>query len=261
MKWKQSVLRIVSEVFSLCQKPLSPKLGLRILTYHSIGSSVFADQLNLNSVAVHQFIHNVNVISKFNTVALSSVQTTKSESALAITFDDGYADNLYIASPILVEKQIPFSVFVTSDFIKKKVKGFLTPAELKRLSMVPGAKIAAHSKSHCNLTLCGDRVLKAELEDSKKYLEDLIGMPIKEFAYPHGIADMRVRDAVQQAGYDVAVCSNFDINKPGRDKLMLNRCVILGTDNTRTFELKLSGAWDWYKWISIDPLSIKDARV
>lgn len=39
---------------------------------------------------------------------------------VAITFDDGYKDNLSIALPILEQYQIPFTIFVTTDFINHR---------------------------------------------------------------------------------------------------------------------------------------------
>ncbi len=72
---------------------------------------------------------------------------------------------------------------------------------------------------------------------------------------------MRVRDAVQRAGYELGTCSRFDINHPDRDVFMLNRCVILGSDTSRVFQQKLRGDWDWYRWRSVDPLNIKVVAV
>ena len=261
MRLQQSVLRIVSEGVSLARLPLQHRKGLRILTYHSIGSSTYGDYLGLSTVSVARFIQDMDAIETMYSVSLSPILVPHAELKIAITFDDGYADNLYVAAPLLAARNIPFTVFIATDFIQRREKGFLTPNELKQLAMVPGATIGAHSHTHANLTLCSNQSLRAELEDSKNYLEDLIGMPVTEFAYPYGVADMRVRDAVQRAGYEVGTCSRFDINRPGRDVLMLNRCVILSTDTSRIFQQKLSGAWDWYRWRSIDPLNIKLTQV
>ena len=259
MSWKQLALRLVSESVSLTRRSLIPKQGLRILMYHSIGSCTHGDNLGLNTVSVARFIQDLDIIETMNSVALTPMLIPQAELSVAMTFDDGYADNLYVAAPLLAERNIPFTVFIATDFIKRRAKSFLTPDELKQLSMVPSATIGAHSHTHCNLTLCSDKELRIELEDSKHYIEDLIGMPVTEFAYPFGLADMRVRDAVQRAGYELGTCSRFDINRPDRDILMLNRCVILSSDTSRVFQQKLRGDWDWYRWRNVDPLIIKVA--
>lgn len=56
--------------------------------------------------------------------------------AVAVTFDDGYADNLYRARPLLEARGIPATVFVAADYIGKGEEFWWD--ELARLLLRPG---------------------------------------------------------------------------------------------------------------------------
>ncbi|MGH6689746.1 MAG: polysaccharide deacetylase family protein [Gammaproteobacteria bacterium] len=55
---------------------------------------------------------------------------------VAITFDDGYADNLHTAAPLLEREDIPATVFVTSDGVGRE--GEFWADDLERLLLLPG---------------------------------------------------------------------------------------------------------------------------
>ena len=258
MRWQSLVKKTISTGMSLTNLTFGSQKGLRILNYHSVGSSAYGDRLGLNTIKIKIFYEHIDILSNMSTVPLSPLTIPDDGLNIAITFDDGYADNLYVAAPLLVERGIPFTVFVTTGFIGEITNGFLTADELKNLALIPGVTIGSHSRTHRLLPKCTNKELMSELEGSKHYLEDMISKPVTSIAYPYGAADLRVRDAVQQAGYQLGFCSHVGINHIDRDKLMLNRYAILSEDTSYILKQKLNGYFDWYNWISPDPLKIKN---
>jgi peptidoglycan/xylan/chitin deacetylase (PgdA/CDA1 family) len=67
-----------------------------------------------------------------------------------------------------------------------------------------GMEIGAHTMTHPDLTRLDPPQLKWELETSRSQLEDYIQQPIRTFCYPFGYFNRRVRDAVAEAGYELA---------------------------------------------------------
>lgn len=256
MRLKSALSRAIATTAASLRAHAKPSTGLRVLSYHSIGDRAYNDELNLNSISEQDFVLHLELIKNFHVVEFSGINIPTDETHIAITFDDGYANNLHVAAPLLIEYLLPFTVFVTSGFVQSKQRGSLTKAELRELSSLPGVTIGAHSKTHCDLTRCDDNLLLAELRDSRSYIEDVIGVGVTSMAYPFGKANNRVKSAVQSCGYLSAGCSRFDINQPDRDPLMLCRSVILNGDGENVLKQKISGDWDWYRLRSRDPLSI-----
>jgi len=89
-----------------------------VLMYHRIGQSC-SDPFAL-SVSSEHFAEQMEVLAGgFHSVHLeelsgSSPKSLANQVSVAVTFDDGYADNLYAAKPILERFGIPATVFVTS---------------------------------------------------------------------------------------------------------------------------------------------------
>ena len=58
-----------------------------------------------------------------------TLRAPESDRLTAITFDDGYRDNLTVALPLLEKYQLPMTLFVVAGFIGRE--GFLSPDELR----------------------------------------------------------------------------------------------------------------------------------
>jgi len=86
----------------------------------------------------------------------------------------------------------------------------LTPAEIVRLAEA-GVEVGAHTLTHPVLSATPAEEQRAEIQRSKERLEDVLGRPVRSFAYPYGTRkDYRAEtvEIVRQAGFACA-CSNF----------------------------------------------------
>ncbi|MDT7942816.1 MAG: polysaccharide deacetylase family protein [Bacteroidota bacterium] len=96
--------------------------GAYILSYHSISSHP-SDPLGLR-VSPHHFAQQLEVIrSYFEPVPLSEIVRRLRlqkplHNLMALTFDDGYADNLWTAWPLLEKYQVPATVFVITGAVE-----------------------------------------------------------------------------------------------------------------------------------------------
>lgn len=245
MRWQQATQKIISECIALARLPLEPKPGFRVLSYHSVGGNAFGDHLGLSSIAPELFKRHISSLLEYTIVGTNDSDLNYNHLSVGITFDDGYRDNLYIAAPILVANNMPFTIFIATDLVANGANGFLSPHELKELSKLPNVTIGAHGKTHTHLTRLKESQILNELQDSKSYLEDLLGAPINSMSYPYGDVDERVIYAANVAGFTRAFTSIFSINNSFTGLLRLNRCAIMYGDSTRILAQKINGDWDW----------------
>lgn len=217
--------------------------------YHAVGTPIPEDRLGLYTLSPSRFSEQMHAVAASGSIPVRSFpEAAKATQGLAITFDDGYRDGLTEAAPVLVELNLPFTVFVTTAFVRSGNRIYLSPQELRELAQCHGATIGSHGATHAKLSECSDEALRKELVDSRHYLEDLLQRPVTTLSYPHGAVDRRVRDAVERAGYSLAASSRFGTNHDDRDPLILKRTDIWSDDGLSEFRSKMSGNWDWLGW-------------
>ncbi|MEO6800138.1 MAG: polysaccharide deacetylase family protein [Rhodanobacter sp.] len=149
-----------------------------------------------------------------------------------ITLDDGYADNLESALPVLQGFGFSATVYVVSGAIgqfnawdAQKLgirKRLMTAGQLRQWSDA-GMEIGAHTRNHPRLTLCDDSTLHDEIRGSKAELEDRVGATVTQFCYPYGDVDDRVAAATREAGYAAATATRRGRAVPGSDLWRLPR--------------------------------------
>jgi peptidoglycan/xylan/chitin deacetylase (PgdA/CDA1 family) len=130
-----------------------------------------------------------------------------------ITFDDGHEGIYTHAHPILDDRNMKATLFVTTGFLGETESGRKRPwlvwsPEVETL-YAAGFAIEAHSVTHPNLTQLSGYQAWHEIADSRLDIQDRIGAQAEFFAYPggNGDGDPTVRSLVQQAGYQAAVAA------------------------------------------------------
>ena len=231
--------------------------GLRVLAYHSVGTPAYRDEMDLYNVSPQMFEEHIASLAQYKNIhvnSLNNIIVDENKLTIAFTFDDGYLDNLKFVAPLMEKYEYPWHVFVVTDFIKNKNKGFMGAADLQELSEYKNVTIGSHGKTHRHLSECDNLQLKQELQDSKKYLEDLLSKEINSISYPYGSSNVRVIDAARIAGYEVGCSSHVNINHSNRDLMCLCRTPIFSYDDEKIFSQKIFGVWDWMKYFMDDPL-------
>jgi peptidoglycan/xylan/chitin deacetylase (PgdA/CDA1 family) len=166
-----------------------------VLCYHAV-SPTWEHRLALQPDLL---LRQVRVLSRFRPVHT--------------TFDDGFRSAPSVF-PALERLGVPIQIFVCTSYAREGAP--LTLPELagddpEQLATMDwdalleqadrGVAIGSHAVTHAHLTKLSADELRRELYESKEEIEDRLGGPCEDLAYPYGEHDARVRAAARAAGY------------------------------------------------------------
>lgn len=244
-KAKHIIKKIISNSFG---KTFSSK-GKRVLMYHSLGTKVKNDKYGIYSIDINLFEDQMNYLKMNYAQNLTSIKNFELyKYSISVTFDDGFADILHKACPILCKLNIPFTIFVPPKLIIEKNE-YLSISELRELSKLDICTIGTHGYSHEPLTKLNLNSIKKEISDSKSWLEDILGKEVFCMSYPHGKVNTIVKNEVKKCRFIYAFSSKPGVNSIDTDIFELRRTSILSHDNLKQFISKINGDWDWTRWI------------
>ncbi|MFM1891367.1 MAG: hypothetical protein RLZ44_444 [Pseudomonadota bacterium] len=222
--------------------------GINILMYHQVGDfepmaghrSTYCHYRRFAAQMAYLARGRYNVLRLSDAVACLSGERALPPRAVVLTFDDGYENFYEYAYPELDRHGFPAMVYLISDLLGQPASWFAadgraTPplmdaARIRQLSQA-GIDFGSHGASHLKLAEQDDATVRAELTRSRERLQDVLGGPVDHFCYPYGSYDLRVLEAVAEAGYRSAVTCVRALAHPGDDPLALPRKAISFGDN------------------------------
>lgn len=314
-----------------------------VLIYHRVANLTSDPQLL--AVSPKKFEDQIKYLKKrFNVISLQQLVKDLSkgrltDNSVVITFDDGYADNLYNAKPILEKYGVPATVFVTADMVDsdreywwdnlerifllgdniykplnvtvkgesfswtinsreeaekvynemhpllkftnvierdriidqliswagldlegRKTHRSMTSQEVKELAAGGLISVGAHTMTHCTLSMETEERQAYEIEESKKFLEKLLGGKVESFSYPFGSASDAndiTRDIVRQAGYNCGIANVQDNIDKTVDLFWIPRRLVRNWD-INEFQDKLD---DFLKFNELNILDVLRSKI
>jgi peptidoglycan/xylan/chitin deacetylase (PgdA/CDA1 family) len=169
--------------------------------------------------------------------------------SVMITFDDGYADFVDHAHPLLAKYDFQATVFVVTDLVGRSNRwdeAYGEELELmgwKQLRglLRAGLQIGSHSSGHRPLVSLSATELAQDLCRSRLRFHENLGFPVRSVCYPYGLHDASVRSVAAACGFHYGVTTNEWHASFGEDLLMLPRLEVEGTEGFDEFKAKLGG--------------------
>lgn len=239
-----------------------------VLCYHSVHptKSFSSASPELFQAHLRWLKGHCNVINFRNIPSLVRDLSSGSRPLVAITFDDGYADNYEYAFPLLVKYDIPATFFVTAGLIEKDpcvIDRFvylrrsnlkeitpLTWQQIKEMKKT-GMEIGSHTWRHPNLARLDPSSMEEELLRSKQVLEDRLEATVDLIAYPFGKYrrhfDKITIEIAKRVGYVYGAAVAFRSVRVEDNPLAIPRFFVT-RDNIDILAQKVYGYWDWLGW-------------
>jgi peptidoglycan/xylan/chitin deacetylase (PgdA/CDA1 family) len=227
-----------------------PRRGVVVLIYHRVGgrtgievdlpTGLFNDQMAW--LASHGLATTLD-----DALEAAARPTAPDQDPVVVTFDDGTADLVELALPILVEHKIPAVFYLSTDFVER---GRPFPHNGTPLSWA-GARealttglvtIGSHTHTHALLDRLDPPSAADELDRSVDLIAERTAASADHFAYPKAVAPSSAVEALVRDRFRSAALGGNRANPYGQtNPHRLSRSAIQRSDEMRFFECKAMG--------------------
>jgi peptidoglycan/xylan/chitin deacetylase (PgdA/CDA1 family) len=238
-----------------------------VLCYHSIHPSKGFASADPKLFDEHlAWLHEHAEVLSFERAVAAARLGTSGRPAVAITFDDGYADNLQFALPALDRHAMTADFFLTVGLIERDARVLrrfmreraapledVDPLDWSAIREMEaaGMRFGSHTWSHPNLARVDGSTVTLELRRSKEHLEERLGHSITTIAYPYGKPRQHVTsdvvDLAAAVGYRYGAAVVFRGVSATEHPLSIPRFFV-ARDSVQLLESKVFGRLDSLGW-------------
>jgi peptidoglycan/xylan/chitin deacetylase (PgdA/CDA1 family) len=223
--------------------------GATLLTYHRIGGGTgdeldlpvaeFADQLDV----LVEGGHDVVALDQ----ALDRLDAGDDRPSVVLTFDDGFREVYAHAFPLLGERQLPFTLYLTAGLVDAQMRwegssassqgaAALSWDQVLELHAGGLCTIGNHTWDHAG----PDTVDVAQLDRCSDLIERRVGLRPAHFAWTWGVPVPALLPAVAER-FRSAATGELGRNSPSGDRWALRRVPVRASDPIAFFRAKLVG--------------------
>ena len=199
--------------------PAFSEPGVSVFMYHRFGEDKFpstsVSEEQFNSHIEYILKNEIKVIDLEEIIMVLDRDDNFDEKAVAFSVDDAYSSFYEIAWPVFRDNKIPVTLFISTDIIDKKTKGYMSWADIKKF-IDEGGNVGQHTATHLHMPLNNVSDIKNDILNSHKSWVKNIGFIPELFAYPYGESSNEVIEILKEFnishafGQHSGVISSFD---------------------------------------------------
>jgi len=233
--------------------------ALPILGYHNVAMAPKDALFKLLYVSPDRFERQLWALRRLGLRGVSTsegiarLNNGTSRAYVVITFDDGYADTLDAAAPLLKSYGFRATCYVVSNAVGtynswdaellRESKPLMRRDQLEQW-LAAGMEVGSHSVSHRRLLELPQDAARCEIAESRIALRNMLGVQIDHFAYPFGHFTADTVELVRAAGYSSAMTVVPGVARTSDDRLRLPRILVNGERGLWKFLLQVATPYE-----------------
>lgn len=226
-----------------------PARGVVVLVYHRVGGGTHLelDLPRADFDAQMAWLADHQVASTLDDALVALDGDGHGSDPVVVTFDDGTADFVDEALPVLVAHEIPATLYLATAFVEDGTPfPYGAPpmswSGLRDAVSTGLVTVGSHTHTHALLDRLPPQQIARELDESRRLVEDRLGVRADHFAYPKALPGSAAADGAVRARFRSAALAGTRPN-PYRttDPHRLARSPVQASDGDRWFAAKVAG--------------------